>query len=256
MSHYNPGLGYLAHGSRFLPSYDNKSNFVILNDVMRYDIPIMKTSSIHGTNLINSPLLSPTLSPVMGMGMPGMPMIPMPGIGIPGVYINTTSPTETDKSKKSDPQQANIYTVVTPPITNIRHITHPNQDPELRRKVVKHFYNNIKDIYFITSKFKKLLKYIIVENNNPRLVKSLEELEKNSNNNTDYSLRIKFIIKNIFSKYDLELLISKLIAKYSMLYSDDEYNMHWHNAKYRHAKTVKKAIYKKIKYKLQKKLNF
>ena len=41
-----------------------------------------------------------------------------------------------------------------------------------------------------------------------------------------------------------------------MLYSDDEYNMHWYTAKYKHAKLVKKAMYKKIKYRLQKKVNF
>ena len=148
------------------------------------------------------------------------------------------------------------YNLITPNITNIRNLTHPDQDPELRKKVVKHFYNQLKEVYFL-GKFQKLLKYVIVdENNKVRLVNSFSELQQNKNNNNNFTLRIKFITENIFSKYDLEVLISKLIAKYSMLYSEDEDNIHWYNAKYKHASIIKKAMYKKIKYRLQKKVNF
>ncbi len=148
------------------------------------------------------------------------------------------------------------YNLITPNITNIRNLTNPDQDPELRKKVVKHFYNQLKEVYFL-GKFQKLLKYVIVdENNKVRLVNSFSELQQNKNNNNNFTLRIKFITENIFSKYDLEVLISKLIAKYSMLYSEDEDNIHWYNAKYKHASIIKKAMYKKIKYRLQKKVNF
>ena len=232
------------------------------------------------------PPFSPVLSPVFPGGVPGMPVHGVPVLspgyvvpGLPGTYImpspapatgattppatgattppatGATTPPATGATTPPTTPPATSYTVITPPITNIRHLTNPDQDPELRRKVVKHFYNQLKDVYFL-GKFQNLLKYIVVENNKPRLVKSFDELQKNSNNNNDFTLRIKFITENIFSKYDLEVLISKLIAKYGMLYSEDEYNMHWHNAKYKHAKLVKKAMYKKIKYRLQKKVNF
>jgi len=160
-----------------------------------------------------------------------------------------------------------------PRVNNIRHLTNPDDDPELRRKVVKHFYKQLKEIYFI-DKLKKLFQYIIIENNgntgnnsntgnngntsntSVRLVKTYEEYKKNENNNNDSNIKIKFITENIFSKYDLEVLISKLIAKYGMLNSDDENNMHWYTAKYKYASLVKKAMYKKIKYRFEKKVKF
>jgi hypothetical protein len=154
--------------------------------------------------------------------------------------------------------------VTYPRVNNIRHLTNPDDDPELRRKVVKHFYKQLKEIYFI-DKFKKLFQYIIIENNDnngknenngARLVKTYEEYKKNENNNNDSKIKIKFITENIFSKYDLEVLISKLIAKYGMLNSDDENNMHWYTAKYKYASLVKKAMYKKIKYRFEKKVKF
>jgi hypothetical protein len=235
---------------------------------------------------LSSPLLSygvPGMAGMAGMagmpgiiGMPGMPVVPgvpvlTPAHAVPGSFVVATSSPSAPASATASPSAPaaaagttapasatatpTSYTVITPPITNVRHITSPDADPELRRKVVKHFYNQLKEVYFI-DKFKKLFKYIVVENDKARLVKSYEELQKNANNYNNSKLKISFITDNIFSKYDLEVLISKLIAKYSMLYSDDEYNMHWYTAKYKHAKLVKKAMYKKIKYRLQKKVDF
>jgi hypothetical protein len=106
--------------------------------------------------------------------------------------------------------------VTYPRVNNIRHLTNPDDDPELRRKVVKHFYKQLKEIYFI-DKLKKLFQYIIIEKNENngntdntgiRLVKTYEEYKKNENNNNDSKIKIKFITENIFSKYDLEVLIS------------------------------------------------
>lgn len=148
-----------------------------------------------------------------------------------------------------------ISPVLSPRFSNVRHITDPDADPELRRKVVKHFYKELKEKYFI-DKFNKFFQYIIIENDEPRLVKTYEEYKKNENNFTDSNKKIKFITENIFSKYDLEVLISKLIAKYGMLNSDDENNMHWYNSKNRYAGLIKKAMYKKIKYRLEKKVDF
>jgi hypothetical protein len=262
-----PNLGPVMHGMPVLsPRYSKKS----------------KKHKYRGYGVASVPPFSPILSPVMP-GIDGMPVMPgmpeilgMPGMsgmigmpGVPGAYViasGTTTPTApttppstgSGSGSGSTPPATpptKTYTVITPPITNIRHITTPDADPELRRKVVKHFYNQLKEVYFI-DKFKKLFKYIVVENDKARLVKSYEELQKNTNNYNNPKLKISFITDNIFSKYDLEVLISKLIAKYSMLYSDDEYNMHWYNAKYKHAKIVKKAMYKKIKYRLQKKVDF
>jgi len=247
---------------------------------------LIPTIGIPTTNI--NPALTSLLSPRYGMTLapgapfspvlsPGVPLIsPAYAIGAPGTFVlSTTVPVSASTSAPGSatatptapatpgapaltpgaPGTTTSYTVITPPITNIRHLTNIDQDPELRRKVIKHFYNQLKDVYFL-GKFQNLLKYVVVENSSARLVKSYEELQKNSNNNNDFALRIKFITDNIFSKYDLEVLISKLIAKYGMLYSEDEYNMHWYNAKYKHSRLVKKTMYKKIKYRLQKKVNF
>ena len=148
-----------------------------------------------------------------------------------------------------------ISPVLSPRFGNVRHITDPDSDPKLQKKVVKHFYKELKEKYFI-DKFNKFFQYIIIENDEPRLVKTYEEYKKNENNYNDSNKKIKFITKNIFSKYDLEVLISKLIAKYGMLNSDDENNMHWYNSKNRYAGLIKKAMYKKIKYRLEKKVDF
>jgi hypothetical protein len=213
-------------------------------------------------DLAVTPIMSPTIgirSPVLSPGgsiLTNIPPFSPVFSGINGVFIKPNI----DKDKKDDDKDTKTslypnFTVITPPITSIRSLAHPDQDPELRRKVVKHFYDNLKEVYFI-GKFKKLLRYVIVDNNQARLVKSLEELNKNKSNENDLSLRIKFITENIFSKYDLEILISKLIAKYGMLFSEDENNMHWYNAKTRYSRKIKNAMYKKIKYRLQKKLKF
>jgi hypothetical protein len=238
-----------------------------------------KKSKYRGSSIVNLPPFSPVLSPGV-FGVSGIPVLSPAHVvpSVPGTYVisNTIPASATVSASPSVPGSVTAspsapaspsatatvpasattsYTVITPPITNIRHLTNPDADPELRRKVVKHFYNQLKEVYFL-DKFKKLFKYIVVENDKARLVKSYEELQKNANNYNNSKLKITFITDNIFSKYDLEVLISKLIAKYSMLYSDDEYNMHWYTAKYKHAKLVKKAMYKKIKYRLQKKVNF
>jgi hypothetical protein len=167
--------------------------------------------------------------------IPGMPYGMLPGL------VNPINPTP--------------YPVLSPRFSNVRHLTVPDNDPELRKKVVKHFYKELKEKYFI-DKFNKFFQYIIIENNEPRIVKTYEEYKKNENNFTDSNKKIKFITENIFSKYDLEVLISKLIAKYGMLNSDDENNMHWYNSKNRYAGLIKKTMYKKIKYRLEKKVDF
>jgi hypothetical protein len=277
---------YGTSGLRFLPmpkeyKKKHKSNVLIIPGSMPGLMPGLMPDLMPG---LMPSLMSPIISPVLGgpiLGAPGSPVIPL---NVPGAFLQL-SPTTTGAGTigaagttstsgagsgagagagaagagagagTGATGQTYNLSVITPPITNIRQISFPDNDPELRRKVVKYFYDRLKDIYF-HGKFQKLLKYIVIENNIPRLVKSYEELQKNIDNKNDISIRIKFITENIFSKYDLEVLISKLIQKYGMLFSDDEYNMHWYNAKNKYSSKVKKAMYKKIKYRLQKKVHF
>lgn len=244
-------------GARILPANNSHGFIIIPENALLVPTPLSPRYN-NNIGLVNLPPFSPVLSPVAPvLGVPGVPVMSPSHVipGVPGAFVVATSPVAGSPAPASATGTPTNYTVITPPITNIRHITSPDSDPELRRKVIKHFYNELKEIYFL-EKFKKLLKYIVVENNKARLVKSYDELQKNVNNNNDSNLRIKFITDEIFSKYDLEILISKLIAKYGMLYSEDEYNLHWYNAKYRHKNIIKKAIYKKIKYRLQKKVKF
>lgn len=253
---YTYGLSDL----RFLPmppGNKHKSNVLIIPGSGNNYIPGLMPN-----------FMSPIISPILGA--PGSPVIPIaPGaflqfspttgatspIGVTGAAGAAGAAGATGAIGTGGTGQTYNLSVITPPMTNIRQISFPDNDPELRKKVVKYFYDRLKDIYF-HGKFQKLLKYIVIENNIPRLVQSYEELQKNIDNKNDISIRIKFITENIFSKYDLEVLISKLIQKYGMLFSDDEYNMHWYNAKNKYSSKVKKAMYKKIKYRLQKKVHF
>jgi hypothetical protein len=272
---------------RFLPIDDPKSkrSFVMIPEGGNYfEIPgvyqkLQKSKkSRKGGNYFGMPgvysPVAPVLPYVLSPGAPGLPGVfvttsttgtptatgAAAGAAAAGAAGATAAPATTTTTASPAATSALLaatgnFSVITPPITNIRHFTNPDSDPELQRKVIKHFYNELKEKYFY-EKFQNFFKYIVVENNKPRLVKSEEELQKNANNNNDSKLKIKFITDNIFSKYDLEVLISKLIAKYSMLNSEDEYNLHWYNIKYKHSSLIKKAMYKKIKYRLEKKLNF
>jgi hypothetical protein len=267
------GLRFLPapHGSRhnmmILPPFDNNYSFMhrnimspVISPVHNFNIG-MSSTGVPGVNMPGISAIS-AISPILSMPGTFVSMTPTPaatGAAATGTATGatTTAASGSGPGTGTVPGTTQSYnlSILTPPITNIRQISHPDNDPELRKKVVKYFYDKLKDISF-NSKFQKLLKYIIVENDKARLVKSYEELQQNEKNNSNMTARVNFIIDHIFSKYDLELLISKLIQKYGMLFSDDEYNMHWYNAKNKYSSKVKKAMYKKIKYRLQKKVIF
>jgi len=57
----------------------------------------------------------------------------------------------------------------------------------------------------------KLLKYVKIDGNNAVIVSSVQELEKNTPvNSADQEKRTSYILDRVFSKYDLEALLTKL----------------------------------------------
>lgn len=131
---------------------------------------------------------------------------------------------------------------LTTPPNMIRKLSNPNMDPLLQKHVIKYYYQRLKEIY-LPGTFSKLLKYVTIKDNNLTLVSSYEEY-KNNNSNERIHDRVKFILHNYFSKYDLELVLVKAVEKYSL---------NWYELKNRHSSLIKKKIYKKIKERLERK---
>ena len=128
---------------------------------------------------------------------------------------------------------------------SIRSITNPDDDPEMRKSVVRYYYDKIKD-YYLPERFSVLLKYIIVENGKPRLVKSNSEYENNKVDK-DIPLRVKFILDYYFGKSELELVIAKTVNKHGL---------RWYELKSKHLSTIKRAIFNKIEHILDRECEF
>jgi len=120
-----------------------------------------------------------------------------------------------------------------------------NDDPELRSSVVNHFYKKLQNVWLSTS-MAKLLKYVKIDGNNAVIVSSVQELEKNTPvNSADQEKRTSYILDRVFSKYDLEALLTKLAT---------EYMLNWYDMKNTHNDLIKRTIYRKIKHRLSRHL--
>lgn len=139
----------------------------------------------------------------------------------------------------------NVVMPVNPLPINVKSFLDPNDDPKMQRNIIKYFYERLKEIY-LEATLSKLLKYIIIKNNIPQLVESEEEYNKNDVNNNRKE-RINFILEKYFTKYDMELLLHKLVAKKGYK---------WYDLKTKHSHSVKKAVYKKIKERILRHLKF
>ncbi len=126
--------------------------------------------------------------------------------------------------------------------TRIKSITNPNDDPDMQKSIIKYFYQKLRDVYFYSS-MAKLLGFVKIQDNKPRLVSSYEEY-KNNNSPSNPEPKIKYIMDEFFSKYDLEVLLHKVV---------DNNGYNWYDLKEKHSHKVKKEIYKKIRHILEKK---
>ena len=123
----------------------------------------------------------------------------------------------------------------------LRSHLNPNDDPELHESVINHFYKHKLNMWFETSQsYGKLLRYIKMANGTPTIISTPSELESNTSTSNNRE-KINFILDRIFSKYDLEALLTKLSF---------EYSINWYDMKNKHNDLIKEAIYKKIKNRL------
>lgn len=135
--------------------------------------------------------------------------------------------------------------IVSPIPVKVKSLLDPNDDPEMQHNIIKYFYERLKEIY-LEATLSKLLKYIMIEDNKSQLVSSQDEYDKNDIN-ANKKEKVKFILDNYFSKYDMEALLHKVVAK-------KRYN--WYDLKTKHSHYIKKAIYKKIKERIERHLKF
>jgi hypothetical protein len=123
---------------------------------------------------------------------------------------------------------------------NVVVYTDINNDIEMRRKIVKYFYDIINDSW-ITYYFSDLFKYFIIENNNVKLVKSLNNLSNKDTNS---------LIKNyILNKYFKRNNIEKLINKFRKIN-----DINWWEVK-KYQDKFSKFIFSKLKYHLESKIS-
>jgi hypothetical protein len=141
---------------------------------------------------------------------------------------------------------AGVFPVSNPPaLGRVKLLTDPNDDPDYQKRTIKYFYQRLEEVY-LGSSLSRLLRYVVVRNGQAALVSSAQEYDNNDiTNNQD--LRIKFILDKYFSKYDMEMLLHKVVF---------ENGLNWYDLRNKHSQVVKKYIYKRIKHRLQKHLRF
>ena len=115
-------------------------------------------------------------------------------------------------------------------------ITYPNvnNDPNLRKKMVKYFWNKIEHWLNNSSLYKKLYEFMYVVDDNIKF--GLDNKPENTRSNI---IKYDYIIKEIIHKKDLYNVLDKFCKKYNVNYWDLQ-ELHVKDK-------VKKFIYSKIK---------
>ncbi len=109
-----------------------------------------------------------------------------------------------------------------------------NNDPELRKKVVRFFYEKFANIWLPQS-YIKLQKYLKVSNGEVTFIKTIGDYEKELINDDK---KIQFILDNVFSKHELLVFLEKFVNRN---------NVNWYDLKTKHYEKVKSEIYDKLK---------
>ena len=110
-----------------------------------------------------------------------------------------------------------------------------NNDPELRYKVYKFFYQEYKEMW-LKYDYTKLVKFFININDEIKMVKSIEEYHNNTNEKD--TKKYNFILKNIFGKNEMLVFLDKFVKKN---------NLKWYDLKRKFEDEIKSGIYYKIK---------
>lgn len=127
-----------------------------------------------------------------------------------------------------------------PVISSYRSYFDVNNDPELRQKVYKYFYEEYKHMWLIYS-FTKLVQFFNNVDDKITLVNSLDEY-KNNKCEKD-AKKYNFILKNIFGKHEMLVFIDKFVRRN---------NVNWYDLKKMYKDEIKSEIYYKIKNHLKK----
>lgn len=106
-----------------------------------------------------------------------------------------------------------------------------NNDPDLRKRMTKYFYDKYKSDWVYGS-FSDLYKYLVVSNGEVKLGKSDDKDDKNDN------IKAEFLVKEIFSKYDMLELLDKYVH---------QKDVNWYDLRTKHKTEVKDYIHRKIK---------
>lgn len=127
------------------------------------------------------------------------------------------------------------YNVFPRPIfyTNSR-FSDVNNDPELRKKVVRYFFEKFATVWLPYS-FLKLQKYLKNSNGEISFIKTIGDYDKEVVND---DAKIEFILENVFSKHELLVFLDKFVNKY---------NANWYDLKTKHVEKIKSDLYDKLK---------
>jgi hypothetical protein len=114
-----------------------------------------------------------------------------------------------------------------------------NNDPELRKKVVRYFFDKYSTTWLPFS-FIKLQKYLVSSNDNIEFIKNINDYNKETiiEKNIIPSDKIDFIIDNIFGKHELLVFLDKFVRIN---------NVNWYDLKTKYNDKIKSDLYDKLK---------
>jgi hypothetical protein len=116
-----------------------------------------------------------------------------------------------------------------------------NTDPELRDKMITYFYD--KTVQSLKDEFSDLYKYVIQTNQDVRLIKNLNEYEKNDRKFT-YP-KMDFLLNHFIAPHKIKDIVKKYVAKN---------NIKWYDLK-KYKESLLDYIHSKIRKNIKNQLN-
>ena len=148
-------------------------------------------------------------------------------------YSNSSIIITPDPESETDSYTIFPRSIYQPSLYNPRSILDVNNDPELRRRITKYFYEKYKNIWLPFS-FIKLQKYLKNEEGKINFIKNINEYDAKIVND---DLKIDFILDNILGKHELLKFLDKFVRTY---------NVNWYDLK-KYTDKIKYELYDKIK---------
>jgi len=117
-----------------------------------------------------------------------------------------------------------------------------NDDPNLRKQITEYIYNKISKNW-LQYHYIDLYKYIYIENNQPFLIKKIEDKNTETSNN---NIKYNFILRKFFKKTHVYDLLKSFIHHHNINWWDIKKNSsefrHYLHKKIKH--NIKQYIYK------------